>query len=271
MASSELVLVDDKESRFWTIERQSSILSPGPVKSRQRKMRPLSFLRSASREAQEENLSRDADSIHEADGAEVIPFSAPVQKRLPLSHSASMLSRKFNFYFWSSQVPDCYAADLFMLHNSISPPPRIDAESHHFPAADALRFVRSAKRLIVVSSPKESTKLVITPETTNELLASLVLDSRQQLKAPCVRVGGTIVVGFSPSVYKTCLFFGNMSPPEKKPSRLKRLSRGASAISFKGKQAPTENTGNFEEPAKRYRPQRAPLSPTPADWTPKAR
>src|SRR3989338_4655398 len=206
--------IDDKDGRFWTIERaESSILSPqfqDRARKAVRKQRPLSTMFFSTRpslaELQEATLSGVAEAVYPlveqrpasmpAGGSQQqTAFTQQVPRRLPSSGSGSLLSRRFTFYYWSVQSEDCFSIDCFLTDHAIPTPPKTDHAVSPLRGRAATQVVRAAKQLIIVHSPKHISKLVITDDTTDLALASLVLDREGFLKTPTVRVGNTVVTG----------------------------------------------------------------------------
>ena len=146
---------------------------------------------------------------------------------MPSSGSAGQISRKFNFYYWSADSEECYSADRFLSDNAIPCPTKTDHAASPIRGRAAVQIARNSRKLIIIHG-RETSKLAITAEIPDQVLAGLLLDRDGYLRVPCVRVGGAVVVGFSEAVYRSSLFFGNASPTaSKKQTRMQRLTRGA--------------------------------------------
>lgn len=77
------------------------------------------------------------------------------------------------------------------------------ANNVRYPRDAALERVRGAKRLWAVKGIKE---VRLDPATaTDDDLAAAVLGPSGMLRAPALRVGDTLVVGFSPELYAEAL------------------------------------------------------------------
>lgn len=71
------------------------------------------------------------------------------------------------------------------------------ADKHPMAAPAALALVRTARRLIVAKGKKTVTVDLATRPTDDDLRA-LVIGPSGNLRAPAIRVGDTLVVGFTP-------------------------------------------------------------------------
>jgi hypothetical protein len=86
------------------------------------------------------------------------------------------------------------------------PPARevVDARKQRFGRDEALALARQAER-VVVAKGKQTVVFDMKGSPDEDLLAALLLGPTGNLKAPALRVGGTLYVGFSDEAYRELL------------------------------------------------------------------
>lgn len=92
----------------------------------------------------------------------------------------------------------CHRSQEFLATSSatIREQQRADKQPIERPAALAL--VRAAKRLIVAKGKKTVTVDLAKERPSDDELAALVLGPTGRLRAPAIRIGTTLIVGFTP-------------------------------------------------------------------------
>ena len=74
----------------------------------------------------------------------------------------------------------------------------VRADKHPVPAPAALALVRAARRLIVAKG-KQTITIELASRPSDDELRALVIGPSGNLRAPAIRVGDTLVVGFTPT------------------------------------------------------------------------
>lgn len=79
------------------------------------------------------------------------------------------------------------------------------AEKAPIDGAGALALVRKAKRLVVAKGQKVLDVPITATSPTDDELRALVIGTSGKLRAPSLRLGDTLVVGFSADGYRALL------------------------------------------------------------------
>lgn len=80
-----------------------------------------------------------------------------------------------------------------------------DAKKERFEREAALRLAREATELVVMKG-KKVVRVPITPASpSDDELAALILGPSGTLRAPALRRGGTLLIGFEPGAYAEAL------------------------------------------------------------------
>jgi hypothetical protein len=78
----------------------------------------------------------------------------------------------------------------------------VNASKTKFPRADALKLARSARRVITGRGKNITTFDMVGDPPDDATLASAILGPSGNLKAPTIRVGDTLLVGFNETAYR---------------------------------------------------------------------
>src|SRR5438045_6848154 len=99
----------------------------------------------------------------------------------------------------------CKKAQGFLESNAVGPAAEVvDATKRRFGRDDALKLAKSADR-VVAGRGKNVVVFDMKTPPDDDALAAALLGPSGNLKAPTVRVGRTLLVGFSESAYRQVL------------------------------------------------------------------
>ncbi len=91
----------------------------------------------------------------------------------------------------------CTRSQEFLATRQLTVTEFVRADKQPIDEAAALALVRRARRLIVAKGKKTTTVELATRPSDDELRA-LVLGPTGRLRAPAIRIGDTLVIGFTP-------------------------------------------------------------------------
>eukprot|EP00010_Vexillifera_abyssalis_P006195 CAMPEP_0201552610 /NCGR_PEP_ID=MMETSP0173_2-20130828/16813_1 /ASSEMBLY_ACC=CAM_ASM_000268 /TAXON_ID=218659 /ORGANISM="Vexillifera sp., Strain DIVA3 564/2" /LENGTH=274 /DNA_ID=CAMNT_0047963115 /DNA_START=12 /DNA_END=839 /DNA_ORIENTATION=+ len=208
-----LKLVDSNDERFWTLDPTKTPQSTKPTKRK-----------------------RTSTTT-----ATVTPLT-PVRKRqraLYQSPSSLCLSRRFKFYYYRPTCADCKSFDEFLSSFNVPLPKRTAIRKSDLRPAAVLSMCNRVSRVIVIK-PSGKLSEVIRPgqeKLSQERVEQFAFDKAGLLRTPFIQVGDRIVIGFSESIHKSNIFFGNASP-------VRKMKRSATLDRIKHTILPTnkENT-----------------------------
>lgn len=88
------------------------------------------------------------------------------------------------------------------MHNKIAVKSEADARKHKLSGKDALTVLEGADTLYVAKGKKHLKIDLRSQKTTEKEILSLILGPSGNLRAPTIKVGKRILVGFSDQVYQ---------------------------------------------------------------------
>lgn len=91
----------------------------------------------------------------------------------------------------------CTRSQEFLATRQLTVTEFVRADRQPIEAPEALALVRSARRLVVAKGKKTVTLELATRPSDDDLRA-LVLGPTGRLRAPAIRIGDTLVIGFTP-------------------------------------------------------------------------
>ena len=103
----------------------------------------------------------------------------------------------------------CVKAQEFLGRTSVETVEQIDARKNKMPAADALALTKQVDRIVATKGSKVVTLDLKKDKPDAEALLAVLLGPTGNLRAPTLRVGRTLVVGFHEETYRS--IFGNPS------------------------------------------------------------
>lgn len=96
----------------------------------------------------------------------------------------------------------CKKAQGFLEHHALDVATTVDATREKRDRAAALALARSVARVIVGKGKKVVTVDMVNDRPDDDALAALLLGPTGNLKAPTLRQGDTLLVGFSEAAYR---------------------------------------------------------------------
>jgi arsenate reductase-like glutaredoxin family protein len=83
------------------------------------------------------------------------------------------------------------------------PTEQVDARKQKIPPAEALALAKKADRIIAAKGTKVVTLDLKQDKPSDETLTSLLIGPSGNLRAPTLRIGKTLVVGFHEETYRS--------------------------------------------------------------------
>jgi hypothetical protein len=99
----------------------------------------------------------------------------------------------------------CVKAQGFLETNDVPVAQQTDAKKEKKGRDDALALARAARRVVIGKGKKVTVFDMKKSPPDDDTLASLMLGPTGNLKAPTLRLGDTLLVGFSEDAYKEWL------------------------------------------------------------------
>jgi arsenate reductase-like glutaredoxin family protein len=99
----------------------------------------------------------------------------------------------------------CKKAQGFLGHEAATVTETVNAAKVRYSAEDALRILDGVEKLIAAKGKKIATFDLKNDRPTDEVLLAHLMGPTGNLRAPTIRIGKTLVVGFSEEVYREVL------------------------------------------------------------------
>jgi arsenate reductase-like glutaredoxin family protein len=99
----------------------------------------------------------------------------------------------------------CKKAQEFLEKSGLTVGERTDATKERKGRAEALALARSAERVVIARGKKVVAFDMTKAPPDDDTLAALLLGPTGNLKAPTLRTGGTLLVGFGEDAYRQVL------------------------------------------------------------------
>jgi arsenate reductase-like glutaredoxin family protein len=96
----------------------------------------------------------------------------------------------------------CKKAQGFLEANAAEPAEKVDATKKRFGRSEALRLAKAADKVVVGKGKKVIVFDMKTAPPDDDSLAAHLLGPSGNLKAPTLRMGRTLLVGFSETAYR---------------------------------------------------------------------
>ncbi len=96
----------------------------------------------------------------------------------------------------------CKKAQEFLEANAAEPTEKVDATKQRFGRAEALELAKAADKVVVGKGKKVVVFDMRIAPPDDDALAAQLLGPSGNLKAPTLRMGGTLLVGFSEAAYQ---------------------------------------------------------------------
>jgi arsenate reductase-like glutaredoxin family protein len=96
----------------------------------------------------------------------------------------------------------CKKAQGFLEANAAEPAEKVDAAKKRFGRDEALKLAKSADKVVVGKGKKVVVFDMKTAPPDDDALAAQLLGPSGNLKAPTLRMGRTLLVGFSEAAYR---------------------------------------------------------------------
>ncbi len=114
------------------------------------------------------------------------------------------MAKRVNWYYHRSGCETCAKSLSFLARHGVTPAEQVSAATKFGPA-DALRLARSSGRVIAVRGRSVVTFDMKSNAPDDDMLLKKLIGPTGNLRAPVLRTGNTLVVGFSDEVYADAL------------------------------------------------------------------
>jgi arsenate reductase-like glutaredoxin family protein len=114
------------------------------------------------------------------------------------------MAKRVNWYYHRTGCETCAKSLAFLTRHGVTPAEQVSAV-HKFGPTEALRMARAAGRVVAVRGRSVVTFDMKKDPPDDDALLSKLIGPTGNLRAPVLRVGTTLVVGFSEEAYADAL------------------------------------------------------------------
>ncbi len=109
-----------------------------------------------------------------------------------------------DWYYHRTNCDTCSKAQVFLTQHSVAIGEQTDAKKRRFERDEALALARQAEVLVVVKG-KKVVRVDMKQAPSDDALADLLLGPSGKLRAPSLRRGKTLLIGFDEGAYAELL------------------------------------------------------------------
>ncbi|HVN87782.1 MAG TPA: ArsC family (seleno)protein [Candidatus Binatia bacterium] len=107
-----------------------------------------------------------------------------------------------DWYYHRNGCTTCGRAQAYLARHRIEPEQVVDAKKTRFGADEALKMARAARVLYVTKGKKVIRLDVTRSQPTDDELLALLVGRSGYLRAPALRAGHCLFVGFEPAMFE---------------------------------------------------------------------
>jgi arsenate reductase-like glutaredoxin family protein len=111
------------------------------------------------------------------------------------------LTAKIDWYYHRNNCTGCEKSQGFLAEHGHTPAEVVDARKTKYGPSEALTIARKSKRVLVAKGKGIISFDMTRPVKAPELVAAM-LGPKGNLRAPSIRVGQTLIVGFNKQAYR---------------------------------------------------------------------
>ncbi len=109
------------------------------------------------------------------------------------------------WYYHRNNCDTCEKSQAFLTKHKINPTETVDARKTRLGPAEAIKLARSAAQLIATRGAKLITFDMKKDNPTDDDILAVILGPSGNLRAPAIRVGPTLLIGFNKDAYEAIL------------------------------------------------------------------
>lgn len=115
------------------------------------------------------------------------------------------MPKRVDWYYQRKNCDACDAAGAELAKLGVVAAATADARKDRYDAARVARLARTVKQVISIRRGVATTQEIRANSPSDDELAKLMLGPTGNLRAPTIRVGGALIVGFDAQVWEAAL------------------------------------------------------------------
>jgi arsenate reductase-like glutaredoxin family protein len=115
------------------------------------------------------------------------------------------MAGKIDWHYHRNGCMTCKRAQGYLEKNALQASEVVDARKHRKNSAEALKLARTAETIVVAKGTKVTTFDMTKAPPDDATLLTYLLGPTGNLRAPAIRKGKTLLIGFSEEAYREVL------------------------------------------------------------------